>query len=128
MESGDAVAFARIGDPVVAIGRAVVTGDWMGLQGVEVAADHRGQGLATRVVDALLDWGASKGALSAYLQTVADNVAALRLYGRYGFVTHHAYRYLTSALRPSSSGSRRRRRTWRGVRSLRLWPYPSGRG
>jgi GNAT superfamily N-acetyltransferase len=94
MESGDAVAFARIGDPVVAIGRAVVTGDWMGLQGVEVAKDHRGQGLATRVVETLLEWGASQGALSAYLQTVADNAAALRLYGRYGFVAHHAYRYL----------------------------------
>ena len=94
MESGDHVAFARIGDPVVAIGRAVVTGDWMGLQAVEVAPSHRRRGLATRVVDALLDWGASSGALSAYLQTVADNPAALRLYEGYGFVTHHAYRYL----------------------------------
>ncbi len=97
MESGDVVAFAQIGDPVVAIGRAVVTGDWMGLQAVEVAEAHRRRGLAGHVVDALLDWGASRGALSAYLQTVADNTAALRLYERYGFVTHHVYRYLSPA-------------------------------
>jgi GNAT superfamily N-acetyltransferase len=94
MESGDHVAFASIGEPVVAIGRAVVTGDWMGLQAVEVAPEHRRRGLATRIVETLLDWGASYGALSAYLQTVADNTAAARLYEAYGFVTHHTYRYL----------------------------------
>ena len=66
----------------------------MGLQAVEVAPAHRRRGLATRIVETLLDWGASYGALSAYLQTVADNAAAARLYEAYGFVTHHTYRYL----------------------------------
>ncbi len=94
LQSGDAVAFASIGDPVVAIGRGVVTGDWMGLQAVEVAPGRRRQGLATRVVDRLLEWGASQGALSAYLQTLPANVGGLQLYARYGFITHHAYRYL----------------------------------
>lgn len=103
MESGDAVAFARVEGPddegppahhVVAIGRAVVTGDWMGIQAVEVAPAHRRRGLASRVVDALLGWGSAHGALSAYLQTLPNNVPALELYARYGFVTHHAYRYL----------------------------------
>jgi N-acetylglutamate synthase len=93
--SGDEVAFASIGDPVVAIGRGVVSGDWLGLQAVEVVPDHRRRGLAKAIVHALLDWGASRGALSAYLQTLPDNTAALGLYTRYGFVTHHAYRYVT---------------------------------
>jgi len=103
MESGEAVAFARVEDPhgrdgpahqVLAIGRAVVTGDWMGLQAVEVVPAQHRRGLATRVVDALLGWGAAHGALSVYLQTLPNNVPALELYARYGFVTHHAYRYL----------------------------------
>ncbi len=94
LESGDDVAFARIGDPAVAIGRGVVTGDWLGLQAVEVAEDQRRQGLATLVVEALLEWGASRGALSAYLQTLPDNVAAVQLYAGFGFTTHHSYRYL----------------------------------
>ncbi|MFY9916486.1 MAG: GNAT family N-acetyltransferase [Nocardioidaceae bacterium] len=94
LQSGDDVAFARVGDPVVAIGRGVVSGDWLGLQAVEVAPSHRRQGLATAVVEALLEWGASRGALSAYLQTLPDNVGALRLYSGFGFATHHSYRYL----------------------------------
>lgn len=96
LQSGDDVAFARVGDPVVAIGRGVVSGDWLGLQAVEVAPTHRRQGLATAVVEALLEWGASRGTLSAYLQTMPDNVAALQLYAAFGFATHHSYRYLVS--------------------------------
>ena len=103
MESGEAVAFARIDEgEVVAIGRAVVTGDWMGLQAVEVAPAHRRRGLATKVVDTLLEWGASRGTVSAYLQVLPSNVAAMELYAGYGFETHHAYRYL----RPPDSDRR----------------------
>ncbi len=87
------VCLASIEDPPAAIGRAVVTGDWLGLSAVEVTADRRREGLARRVVDALLAWGAEHGATSAYLQTLPANAAALALYERYGFVTHHRYRY-----------------------------------
>ncbi len=94
LASGGEVCFAQIGDPVVAIGRGVVTGDWLGLSAVEVVPEQRGQGLAKAVVQGLLAWGASLGALSSYLQTLPNNAAALGLYARYGFTTHHAYRYL----------------------------------
>ena len=79
----------------VAIGRGVVTGDWLGLSAVEVVPERRRQGLARRVVDALLAWGAEQGARSAYLQTMPGNEGALALYAPYGFVTHHRYRYLS---------------------------------
>ena len=46
---------------------------------------------------ALLEWGAERGATTAYLQVIGDNVPALALYARLGFVTHHAYRYLAPA-------------------------------
>lgn len=94
LTTGD-VSFARIGDPVVAIGRAVVTGDWLGLAAVEVLPERRGEGLGASVVEALLSWGASRGALSAYVQTLSTNTAATGLYAGYGFTPHHAYRYLT---------------------------------
>jgi len=83
----------RTGRPV-AIGRGVVTGDWLGLSAVEVVPQRRREGLARRVVDALLEWGTGQGAGAAYLQTMPDNSAALALYAPYGFVTHHRYRYL----------------------------------
>lgn len=95
LTTGD-VCFAGIGDPVVAIGRGVVSGDWLGLAAVEVLPSRRGKGLAAAVVEALLAWGASRGALSAYVQTELTNTAATRLYAGYGFRAHHAYRYLTA--------------------------------
>lgn len=97
--AGPAVtAFAEIGPDgpgvPVAIGRGVVTGDWLGIAAVEVVHARRREGLARRVVDALLAWGAEHGAVSAYLQTMPDNTGAQALYEPYGFVTHHRYRYL----------------------------------
>ncbi len=94
LTTGD-TCFARVGEPAVAIGRGVVSGDWLGIAAVEVVARRRGEGLALAVVEALLAWGASRGAVSAYLQALATNDAALRLYAGYGFSTHHTYRYLT---------------------------------
>jgi ribosomal protein S18 acetylase RimI-like enzyme len=43
----------------------------------------------------LLEWAAERGATTAYLQVRGDNPAALALYERLGFRTHHGYRYLT---------------------------------
>ncbi len=89
----ETVCLASVEDPPVAIGRGVVTGDWLGLSAVEVIPDRRREGLGRRVVDALLAWGAEHGARSAYLQTLPGNAAAIALYEAYGFVTHHRYRY-----------------------------------
>lgn len=88
------VCFVSVGDPVAAIGRGVISGDWLGLAAVEVRPERRGEGLSAVVVEALLSWGASRGALSAYLQTLTTNAAAIGLYAGYGFTPHHAYRYL----------------------------------
>lgn len=93
--TGDATQVrARIGDD--ASGLASLTGDWLGLRALEVAAGQRRRGLGLAVVAALLDWGAEQGAGTAYLQVLGDNDAALGLYGRLGFRTHHSYRYLAA--------------------------------
>ncbi len=88
------IAYPVINGPVVAIGRVVVTGEWAGLAGVEVAADRRRQGLARRIVEASIEWARQHGADKAYLQTKTDNTAAIALYAPYGFRTHHEYAYL----------------------------------
>lgn len=95
MEEPRTVGFVSLED--VAIGRVVVTGEWAGIAAVEVDPAHRRRGLATRIVDTCLAWAARHGADKVYLQTMRDNHAALVLYAPYGFVTHHAYRYLTPA-------------------------------
>ena len=94
LESGERVVFARVAEPAIAVGRAVVTRGWLGLSALEVEAAQRRHGLGSAVVDALLAWGYARGARSAYVQVLADNDAALALYARRGFRTHHGYRYL----------------------------------
>jgi N-acetylglutamate synthase len=91
---GDLVTI-RIGDR--ASGVAAYADDWVGFRGIQVAPEHRRQGLGLAIMAALLEWGAERGATTAYLQVLGDNAPALALYERLGFVTHHAYRYLAPA-------------------------------
>jgi len=85
-------ALARAGED--ASGTATYSRDWIGLRSIDVAPERRRRGLGLAVVDALLGWGAERGASTAYLQVLGENGPALALYERLGFRTHHAYRYL----------------------------------
>lgn len=87
-----AQALARIGGH--ASGVASYDGDWVGLRSIEVALEQRRRGLGLRLVAALLEWGAERGATTAYLQVLGDNAPALALYDGLGFAEHHRYRYL----------------------------------
>ena len=99
LEGPATVGFVRIGRPVVAIGRVVVTGEWAGIAAVEVHPEHRREGLGRRIVRTSLAWAVEHGADKAYLQTMVDNTAALALYAPFGFVDHHEYVYLTPPTR-----------------------------
>jgi GNAT superfamily N-acetyltransferase len=89
------VALARLGDPLLAIGRGVVTGPWLGIGAVEVAEHARRQGHGLAIMGALLEWGRAQGARWSYLQVGTDNAPALALYERLGYRTDHQYRYYT---------------------------------
>jgi N-acetylglutamate synthase len=84
------------GEPL-AEGRAVLDGDWLGLHDLRVRLDHRRQGLARAVMATLLDWGAERGALTAWLHVETDNVPARALYDQLGLGVHHVVRYLAPA-------------------------------
>jgi len=102
LEGPEEVAFARVpadaDGPAVAAGRAALSRDgadtWVGITDVRVAPEHRRRGLASALLEALLDWAAERGATTAYLQVREDNAAALALYSRLGFERHHSYGYL----------------------------------
>lgn len=81
-------------DAGAATGRGVLSGDWLLVESVVVDVGRRRRGLATAVLSELLDWGASLGATTALLHVETDNEAAIALYERHGFVTHHTNRYL----------------------------------
>lgn len=98
LEGPDQVAFAvlELDGAVVARARAAMPegDDWVGITDVWVDPARRRGGLARTVLGALMPWAAERGASTAYLQVRADNTGGLALYERFGFVTHHAYRYL----------------------------------
>lgn len=81
---------------VVASGRAVPDGDWLGLHGLRVEPAYRRRGTATTVLAALLERGAEGGATTAWLHVETTNTAALALYERLGLAVHHTCRYLVA--------------------------------
>ena len=91
----DSVGFAslRLAGRTVAVGRGAVDDSWLGVMAVEVAPDHRRQGLAAAVMAALWQWGTQHGAQRGYLQVAADNTAAIALYEKLGYRIHHEYHY-----------------------------------
>ncbi|ROT32194.1 GNAT family N-acetyltransferase [Micromonospora sp. HM5-17] len=102
----DQVRFAHVyaepappdgGRELLAIARGTVTGQgrWLGLTLLEVVPAARRRGLARHVVRALALWAAQQGATDAFLQVEEHNEAAVTLYRRLGFTTHHTYQTRT---------------------------------
>ena len=77
-------------------GAASLDGDWLCVHSLAVDPEQRRRGLARLVLAELLDWGASRGARTAWLHVESDNAPARGLYEGLGFRTHHLNRYLTT--------------------------------
>jgi N-acetylglutamate synthase len=91
-------AYAVIGPPQapLACGLAVLEQDLVGLFDVVAHPGARRAGHGTEVVSSLLAWALDHGAHRAYLQMVADNDPARRLYARLGFERLYSYWYRVS--------------------------------
>lgn len=91
------VAFGELAG--AAVGRVAVTEApdgtrWAGLSAVHVSEENRRKGLARRLCAGLLGWAHERGATRAYVQVLAENDAARRLYESMGFLVHHRSRYV----------------------------------
>lgn len=89
------VRFARIEAEgrAIAVGAVAVDGDWAGVSVMRTSPEHRRQGLAGRIISALLGFAAEQGATRSYLQVEVKNETAVALYGKLGFTTAYRYRY-----------------------------------
>lgn len=74
--------------------RLAIVDDHLYVTRLGVAEEHRRHGLATALMNSAYRWGAERGARWCVLQVASHNDAALALYRRLGFTTHHHYVYL----------------------------------
>lgn len=85
------------GGEVVAVGRGALSDGWLGVFAMAVLPAHRGRGHGRAVLRALGTWASQRGGTGAYLQVLADNAPARRLYASAGLTPSHTYWYRSSA-------------------------------
>lgn len=81
------------GQEIVAVGLGVIEEGYVSLYDIVTANSHRRQGYGEALVNAIMAWGKSRGAHTAFLQVTDDNEAALALYDKLGFTTAYQYWY-----------------------------------
>lgn len=88
-----AFASVEVSGAPVAVGACAVEVPWVGIFAMRTLPEFRRQGLAARVLGALLARAADQGAHHAWLQVEAENLGAARLYEGSGFQTLYSYSY-----------------------------------
>ncbi len=86
-------AVARRDGRAIACGQVACDGDIAAIYDMVTAADCRGRGLASAIVDALLSHAGDRGARVAFLQVDDDNAPAIAVYRKFGFTTPYTYHY-----------------------------------
>lgn len=76
-----------------ACGLGVIQNGYIGLFDIITASDQRRQGMAEQLLLALLHWGKTQGATTAFLQVVQANAGASALYDKLGFKEIYPYWY-----------------------------------
>jgi GNAT superfamily N-acetyltransferase len=77
----------------LACGMGVLERGLFGLFEIVTHPDFRNQGHATRLIGGMLAWAQARGAKWSYLQVLAENAPARRLYEKLGFVDFYEYWY-----------------------------------
>ncbi|KZE80010.1 hypothetical protein AV654_13485 [Paenibacillus elgii] len=85
-------------DQCVGMGTAIAEDGWSGFINIVVHPQLRGQGIGKRIVHELARWSRNQGADRLYLQVVADNAPAIRLYSGAGYEKLFAYHYRTKPM------------------------------
>jgi ribosomal protein S18 acetylase RimI-like enzyme len=91
------LASLAVDDQAVACGMGVLEAGFFGLFDIVTDPRYRNRGYGAQLVSSMLRWAQEHGAKHAYLQVVANNTAAQRLYEKLGFTEAYQYWYRVPA-------------------------------
>lgn len=97
IKGATAYASLQCDGKTIAVGSAVAEKGWVGFFNIATLPAYRRKGAARALMIAIARWGQSQGATLGYLQVMARNEAALRLYCRFGLSTGYFYHYREEA-------------------------------
>lgn len=87
IEKGGQIFFAMLDDePVGTVALIEMGDDAFELAKMAVSPDHRGAGLSNLLMDACIEYSRAKGKRAIVLESNTKQVAAIRLYRKYGFI------------------------------------------
>ena len=87
IKKGGQIFFAMIdGEPAGTVALIEMGDDAFELAKMAVSPEHRGLGLSNLLMDACIDYSRKKGKRSIILESNTKQVAAIKLYRKYGFV------------------------------------------
>jgi GNAT superfamily N-acetyltransferase len=81
------------GNEAVSCGFGVIENGYVGIYNVVTDKEHRNKGYGEQLLIHLLNWAKANGAVRSYLQVVADNLSANRLYSKFGYEEIYTYWY-----------------------------------
>jgi N-acetylglutamate synthase len=88
---------------LVAIGRAHVSGSWLGSSAIWTDDDHGLEDLASRIMTALGHWGARRGARYGYVEVACGDEKLREICTMLGFRVHHQCRFLAAPTKGPAS-------------------------
>lgn len=91
-----AYAAWRVEGEPLAFGLGVLDHGWLGLFDIATSHSARRPGGARKIVSALMHWGKSRGAHTAWLSVIAGNDPAIALYRDFGFSERYRCHYRIS--------------------------------
>lgn len=85
--------FVKANNRIVSCGLGVLQSGYIGLFDIVTDKEFRKRGYGQQIVNSILEWGKQNAAHTGYLQVMLNNVPALHLYSKIGFVERYQYWY-----------------------------------
>lgn len=87
------LAILRKENNIVSCGLGVVHGGFFGILDIVTHPEYRNKGYGFDLINGMLNWAVQNSADTAYVQVLADNTPAVKLYKKHGYELSYEYHY-----------------------------------